>query len=187
MRVNRIIVLIVATTFLFGCFKKKFLILNPQFSVNLALPTEDWPEESKLTPAQKAVFKQFGKPDFIRIWWDNEGRIKSYLNVDRAIDKKLYRKTKKSWVFRRIEKEIVFVNENNYSVVLLVRVVVQKDPLQLHVHDLYMWRQIDPQRGLTQATVPLHHLSQRDLTVPLLVLQSSLFLTSLLCTIFVSS
>lgn len=115
MRINRIILLSVAVIFLCGCFKKKFLILNPQFSVNLAVPTDNWPAESKLTPAQKAIFEQLGKPDYIRIWWDKEGRLKSYLNVDRAIEKKLYREAKQSWVYIRMEKEIVFINENGYT------------------------------------------------------------------------
>ncbi len=103
-----------------GCsLQDKHFRISPQFSVNLAVPSEEWADSDTFTSAEQAVFEQFGKPNFIRIWWDENGRIKTYLEVDRDISSRLYREKEKSWIYKNDEKEIIFPDANNFEVLPL--------------------------------------------------------------------
>ena len=110
-----IVLCVVCVLCCISCVREKFLGISPQFSINLAVPQADWPDPKTITPAHQAVLDQFGQPDFIRIWWDESGAVKTYLEVDRAISLKLYREKKWTWIYKEMKKEITFIGDNDFK------------------------------------------------------------------------
>ena len=95
-------------------FKKDKVTLNPEFSVNVAKPEKDFPNEDKLFPSKKEVFKLYGVPDFVRFWWSKDGRIHRSLEVDNKIkSQKGLLILKQSWIY--VDKNIECIFDSNTS------------------------------------------------------------------------
>ncbi|MBN1902789.1 hypothetical protein JW926_15805 [Candidatus Sumerlaeota bacterium] len=92
-----------------GCGQKGHLRVNPEFSVNLAIPDQKYPPLKQLSATGKEAFEIYGRPDFVRLWWSKDGRIHRFLEVDRALQNKssIYR-LRHSWIYVDKKIEIVF-------------------------------------------------------------------------------
>ncbi len=102
------ILLITLGIFLSACIKEKQVILDIDFSVNIATPGEKFPEVKKLTQAQREVYEIYRRPDFIHLWWTRDGRIHRYLEVDRRLrNRETFRRVKRSWIY--LEKGIDYI------------------------------------------------------------------------------
>jgi hypothetical protein len=103
---------IVPLVALIGCAHTGQLALNPSFSVNVAAPSKSWPEEKKLTPAQREVLAKYGTPDYFHIWWTKQGGIQTYLKVDRQIPR--IHDYDLSWVYLDRNEDIIFKTDTHY-------------------------------------------------------------------------
>jgi hypothetical protein len=91
------------------CACDQDLAINPEFSVNLFAPGPKWPNERKLTPAQKEVYKRYGRPDNFRVFWNPHGTLLNRLEVGKQLEKmKPSQLPPYSWIFLKNGKEIVF-------------------------------------------------------------------------------
>ena len=101
-------------------FKKDKIILNPEFSVNVAIPQKDFPDEDKLVTSKKEVFTLYGPPDFVRFWWSRDGRIHRFLEVDNKIrNQKSLLIQKHSWIYLDKNIECIFDGPASYREVPL--------------------------------------------------------------------
>lgn len=96
-----------------ACAHTGQVMLNPNFSVNLAKPGKKWPQEKKLTPAQSEVLAKYGPPDYFHIWWTKQGDIQTYLKVARVIPR--IRDYDRSWIYLDRNEDIVFKSADQYS------------------------------------------------------------------------
>ena len=110
----RILVALAVLFLLLGC-RRQILIFERDFSINLARPGEDWQAESSFSPAQEEVLKKWGQPDFVRIWWDQEGELRSYLEVDQLMRREGYATCNQSWLYCLVKKEVLFLSPNEHE------------------------------------------------------------------------
>lgn len=103
----------------FGIFpffspKQQSYVFNFDQTINIFQPGEKWPIEKLLTPEEKNVLAQLGKPDCFRILWDSEGKIKVRSILEQEWKTKGPNKLPPaSWVYLQRNEEIIFVN-NSY-------------------------------------------------------------------------
>lgn len=103
-----------------GCGNKGHLHINPEFSVNVAIPDSKYPPVKKLNTAGREVFELYGKPDLVRLWWSKNGRIHRFLEVDRQLqNKKAIYRLKHSWIYQDKNLEFLFTSEGSYQEVPL--------------------------------------------------------------------
>lgn len=117
-RMKWILVLMIGLL-LVGCLGNKFMVFDVDYSVNLARPTEEFPDPKTITPAQQAILSEYGKPDYIRIWWDSEGSYRTWMEFQRAIEKKDFVEQKQSWVYLDKKFEIRFPSQTDFQKVPL--------------------------------------------------------------------
>lgn len=102
--------------------KKRVLVPDHQFSVNLVSVPPDWPDEDKDWPddvdmalRQQRTYERHGPPDFFRIRWNRDGRIipqgelQQKLMADRQRDLEKYMKElslEHEWVY--VDKGKIF-------------------------------------------------------------------------------
>lgn len=113
-RSNRCGLWIVLLVVLIGCAHSGQIVFNPKFSVNLATPCKSWPEEKKLTPAQREVLAKYGPPDYFHIWWTKQGEIQTYLKVDRKFPR--IHDYDRSWIYLDRNEDIVFKSDTHHVV-----------------------------------------------------------------------
>ncbi len=94
--------------------KQQPYVFNFDQTINIYQPGEKWPVEKLLTPVEKQVISQFGKPDCFRILWDSQGKIKVRSALEQEWKSKGPNKLPPaSWVYLQRNEEIIFVN-NSY-------------------------------------------------------------------------
>jgi hypothetical protein len=113
-----LILLCVSTALILpSCKKDDRLSLDPSFSINLVRPGKNYPStklirKRLLSQAKIEIFENYGRPDFIRLWWTEDGRIQRYLEVDRRLKSILDQK--QSWIYLDSDIEFVFDTEEKY-------------------------------------------------------------------------
>jgi hypothetical protein len=95
-----------------GCaHDPKIVEIDHRFSINVA-PTPHWfpDEETPLTPGQSEVLHHMGKPDFIRFWWNQKGRLITTSDLSGQHDQlgEKISLLKRSWIYIDDAKEIIF-------------------------------------------------------------------------------
>lgn len=97
--------------------KQNDLTVDPSFSINLSTPQRNWPNEKKLSPQEKEAYKKYGRPDFVRIWWDKRGKLMTQKEVGEKLKKTKgnYKTFKKSWIYIDKEREIIFPQNDTFK------------------------------------------------------------------------
>lgn len=115
-RISLLLLLFGALIFTLGCGKKGNLHINPDFSVNLAIPDSRYPPVKKLSASGREVYELYGRPNFVRLWWSKDGRIHRFLEVDRKLqDKGVIYRLKHSWIYPDQNLEFVFAADGLYK------------------------------------------------------------------------
>jgi hypothetical protein len=101
-----------------GCNRKKVIKLDPRFSYNVVRVPSWFPEdEAQLSPAQREVLQRFGRPDFIRFWWNPEGTfiVSSDLAGKQAEVPQMLHAAKQTWIYLTDRKtEVEFRGESYF-------------------------------------------------------------------------
>lgn len=95
----------------------KVVELNDRYSLNVARTPRWFPDPKMIrTPAEEEILSKYGKPDYIRFWWnvdgelinssDLSGRDQQQVGEDMAY-------ADKSWIYYRDKREIVFRHDSN--------------------------------------------------------------------------
>ena len=82
------------------------------------MPGEGFPQKKikeRLTEAQLEVIEEFGAPDYLRVWWDKYGNIKTVMDVHRQVDKKEYARKPMTWLYQMEGIEIFFADSKNFT------------------------------------------------------------------------
>jgi hypothetical protein len=112
--------LLVPLVFSLGCGRKGHLHVNPEFSINLAIPDRKYPPVKKLSTSGREVYELYGRPDLVRLWWSKDGRIHRFLEVDRKLqDKKAIYRLRHSWIYLEKNLELIFATDGAYQEVPL--------------------------------------------------------------------
>lgn len=83
--------------------------LNFEQTINFFRPGAKWPVQKLLTPAEKQVLEQYGRPDMFRLLWTNTGELKMREMVQLEWTRnKLKTFPPFTWVYLRRNEEIVF-------------------------------------------------------------------------------
>lgn len=108
-----------------ACREEQGINLDMNFSVNVAYPEKDFPNLEALANSKKEVFHQYGKPDFIRLWWTSDGRPQRYLDVDsRLRDPRVKNTLKQSWIYLGQNAEFVFETSENFRQIPLTEKIL---------------------------------------------------------------
>ncbi len=93
------------------------LTVDPGFSLHLAYPQKNWPPKKKLSAIEMEVYAKMGRPDYIRIWWDRNGKLMTQKELREKFkrSKNDYKTFKKSWIYIDNETEIVFPKTEGYK------------------------------------------------------------------------
>ena len=103
------------TLLLSGCQREDEVIFNIDFSINVGKPRRKFPKVKKLVQSKREVYELYGRPDFVRLWWTEDGRIHQYLEVDRRMkDRKSFREIKRSWVYLENNIEYLFDSDESF-------------------------------------------------------------------------
>jgi hypothetical protein len=115
-RIHLFFLLFGAFVFSMGCGKKGHLHVNPEFSINLAIPDSKYPPVKDLSAKGREAFELYGRPDFVRLWWSKDGRVHRYLEVDRNLQNKnaIYR-LRHSWIYIEKGVELDFSSGGSYK------------------------------------------------------------------------
>ena len=98
-----------------SCKKNDLLVLDLEFSVNVAKPGEAFPGKGQIEQAKKEVMEIYGEPDYVQIWWSQDGRFHQSLEVDRKLrDPEIIYEKKKSWIYLDRELECEFLGPTRY-------------------------------------------------------------------------
>jgi hypothetical protein len=106
----------VCVVVLSGCGKnkKKQLTLDPEYSFNLLIVGEEWPGKKphkKLSESELEVFNELGRPDAVRIVYDQTRRIMTRIEVDtkfKGQNAKTIHDFEKSWIYYVLGEEVIF-------------------------------------------------------------------------------
>jgi len=110
-RLAALALLLVAAT---GCFTKHLYDFDPNFSVNLMTPDEDWPDMDKMRPAEIEVFEKYGEPDFFRPWYNRRGEIMNRWEAGPRIRTKTVTDLRMSWIYEDRSVEIQFKSPTQF-------------------------------------------------------------------------
>jgi hypothetical protein len=109
------LLLIIASLLPLSCGKEKNLVLDLNFSVNVARPAKTFPDMKHLVKSKQTVYEMYGRPDFIRFWWSRDGRPHRFLEVDGVLrnSDSIYA-LKHSWVYLDKDREFIFDSDDAY-------------------------------------------------------------------------
>lgn len=113
-KISLIGILIILTSLFTACKEKAEVTLD-QNSVNIGSVGKDWPKKFKLTTAEDTVLKKYGRPDYFRIRWVKDGSFQNMMQVNHIMSFKKIANIKKSWIYEKIGKEIIFTDEDKYE------------------------------------------------------------------------
>ena len=101
--------------FIPACHKERQVTFNSEFSINIGKPGRDFPVVKHLTQAKREIYEFYGPPDYVRLWWSDDGRIHRFLEVDRRLkDKRQFSQIKRSWIYLDKDMEFLFIDETSY-------------------------------------------------------------------------
>lgn len=107
--------LLAALLLLPACREEQGINLDMNFSVNVANPEKDFPNLETLPNSKKEIYYQYGRPDFIRLWWTSDGKPQRYLDVDtRLRDPRTKNTLKQSWIYLGQNAEFIFDSGEQY-------------------------------------------------------------------------
>lgn len=104
--------LTIASMALAGCGGNKHIIeIDPRFSMNIVKTPYWFPDEEQLFPVEKDVLDRYGKPNFIRRWWRDDGSFITSSDLsgkdkEKVLEDMAHQKT--SYVYLAMKKEVVF-------------------------------------------------------------------------------
>lgn len=94
-----------------GCATTHPFVYNPDVSVNIAPINPNWPKHFEdLTPAQRLVWTQRGRPDLAHIMWSSVQDIMDPARVERNLQDtgKSVTDTPFAWIYTKDQVEVVF-------------------------------------------------------------------------------
>ncbi len=106
------LVLILVALALAACGGDKHIIeIDQRFSYNVVRTPFWFPDEKLLSPVEKDVLDRYGRPNFIRRWWRDDGSFITSSDLsgkdkDKIAEEMAHQKT--SWVYLAMRKEVVF-------------------------------------------------------------------------------
>jgi len=107
--------LLAALMMLPACREEQGINLDLNFSVNVANPEKNFPNLEAIADSKKDVFYQYGRPDFIRLWWTSDGKPQRYLDVDtRLRDPRVKNNLNQSWIYLKNNAEFIFDSSEQY-------------------------------------------------------------------------
>jgi hypothetical protein len=96
----------------FGAKEQPYEI-NFDQTINFFAPGPKWPVEKLLTPVQKQVYQQYGKPDMFRFLWSRTGELKMRETLQLEwTRKKLKEIPPHTWVYLQRNEEVVFTGNS---------------------------------------------------------------------------
>lgn len=104
--------LILVALALAACGGDKHIIeIDQRFSYNVVRTPFWFPDEKQLFPVEKDVLDRYGRPNFIRRWWRDDGSFITSSDLsgkdkDKVAEEMAHQKT--SWVYLTMRKEVVF-------------------------------------------------------------------------------
>ncbi|MEN6627385.1 MAG: hypothetical protein ABFD69_14265 [Candidatus Sumerlaeia bacterium] len=91
---------------------KHTIEVDQRYSMNIVKTPYWFPdEETPLLPVEKDVFDRYGKPQFMRLWWRDDGTFITSSDLagkDQEIIGQDMNNMKKSWIYPKLNKEVVF-------------------------------------------------------------------------------
>jgi len=111
----KLIGLILPIFFVASCKDKEDLSIDPDFSINLATPKKNWPHLKKISEGEKNALKKYGRPDFVRIWWNKKGRILTAKELGDSFKKNKISELHKSWIYLEPPSEIIFYLDGSFK------------------------------------------------------------------------
>lgn len=110
------LVLIISAMVLAGCGGNKHVIeIDPRFSWNIVRTPYWFPDEEQLFPVEKDVLDRYGRPNFIRRWWREDGSFITSSDLAGKDNKTVVEdmaNQKTSWVYLAMKKEVVFTADH---------------------------------------------------------------------------
>jgi len=108
-RTARLVAVVAAALIgLTACKKDEGFVFKPEFTVNLFYPGPKWPNQKKLSKAEREVLQRYGRPAAFRILWSPAGEIRMRSELEDASLKQPKVMPAYSWVYPGLNKEIVF-------------------------------------------------------------------------------
>jgi hypothetical protein len=111
-RLVSLLFIVLSVQTLAGCSRNKCVIgIDDAYSVNVVKPPACFPEEIEtLTAAQQEVYARYGRPDYIRYWWNPDGEFVNSSDLISMVAKIEDHMTtqRKSWIYYYDDMEIVF-------------------------------------------------------------------------------
>lgn len=91
----------------------------PDFSVNLAYVSPEWPEDpTLLIGAEKQIYEEKGAPDLVHLWWDRRAPIISdtrYYRLRTALRGKMQPR-RITWVYSDLNEEVFFTGTEKHEI-----------------------------------------------------------------------
>lgn len=77
-------------------------------TINFASPGQKWPVVKLLSPVEKQVLQEYGRPDFFRLLWNRDGQIAIRGLVEQEWRNKNMKLPSLTWVYVQRNEEVVF-------------------------------------------------------------------------------
>ncbi len=99
-----------------GCMNKQHYRINPGFSVNVALPNINEKNLEKLSALERDTYDRYGPPDYMWMYWNEDGSPTDYFHQMVALKQKRDRQIKRSWIYLDRDAEILFPGPDEVEV-----------------------------------------------------------------------
>lgn len=89
--------------------KQQPYVFDFNTTINFIQPGLKWPVEKLLTPVEKQVLAQYGRPDMFRMLWSKDGSMKMRSVVELEWSRKNLKEIPPvTWVYTQRKEEVVF-------------------------------------------------------------------------------
>lgn len=88
--------------------KKQPYKFNFEKTINFAQPGAKWPVVKLLSPVEKQVLEQYGRPDHFRLLWNSDGSIAIRGIVEQEWRNKNMKLPDLTWVYVHRNEEVIF-------------------------------------------------------------------------------
>lgn len=98
-----------------GCKLDQDIAMDFDYSVNVFRPGPKFPNHKKLKPSEKELFDRYGKPDFIRVYWNRDGDLRTRNQLQGELQGKKPKKMPPyAWLYLKQGREY-FINETTFE------------------------------------------------------------------------